>query len=60
MGTPSQAEWHFMKDFIFNCKIFITKLQQNGFPYHIFIKLINKFELKKKQKKNAVLDGNLN
>lgn len=39
---------HFKEDFIFNCKLFITKLQQNGFPLDILIKLINKFEYKKR------------
>ena len=48
---------HCKEDFIFNCQLFINKLQQNGFPSHIFSKYINKFEYNKRL---TLLKFNLN
>ena len=39
---------HLKEDFIFNCQLFINKLQQNGFPSHILERYINKFEFNKR------------
>lgn len=39
---------HCREDFIFNCQLFIIKMQSNGFPDNILIKFINKFEYSKR------------
>ena len=36
-----------VEDFIFNCQLFINKLQENGYPIHILRKYVQKFSYNK-------------
>ncbi|MEL6542770.1 MAG: hypothetical protein AAFQ34_15395 [Pseudomonadota bacterium] len=38
----------YREDFIFNCQLFIRKLQQNNFPMYVLKKLVNKFQFNKR------------
>ena len=38
----------YKEDFIFNCQLFIRKLQQNNFPMYVLKNLVNKFQFNKR------------
>ena len=42
------AACHLKDDFILNCRMFVDKLVQNGYPVHILRRFVNKFKYNKR------------